>query len=165
MFDFFKKSTDYLQPSNAEEHQIMSEDKLSNYNELLNEEEVPEYFKSVIRLFLIPNKISPLKFQINMECFEDFYSRGSDNVAPSLIKFKQHGLDRPMGYPDWFYIAFPDVALWAIHGGGIELVEKKLQNYSEEEIFDGDHLNISILIGIIRMYLNNTSKSLECKKY
>lgn len=165
MFDFFKRSTDYLQPSNAEEHQIMSEDKLSNYNELLNEEEVSEYFKSVIRLFLIPNKISPLKFLINKECFEDFYSRGSDNVAPSLIKFKQHGLDRPIGYPDLFYIAFPDVALWAMKGHGLELILKKLQHYSEDEACEGEYFKISILNDIIQMFFNNISKSLECKKY
>ena len=33
-----------------------------------------------------------------------------------------------MGYPSWFFIAFPDVAFWAMKGDGLELIKKRFKN-------------------------------------
>lgn len=70
-----------------------------------------------------------------------------------------------MGYPSWFLISFPDVALWAIKGKGRFLIEDKCRKLSEEELTDGRYIKADLLNDFIKMYQKNTQKLLECKKY
>jgi hypothetical protein len=87
------------------------------------------------------------------------------HIAPSLKIIKENPYDIAMGYPSWFYIAFPDVALWAMKGDGSELIKKRFENLSEDELVDGKHIRANLLNDIIKLYQSNTNKPLECKKY
>jgi hypothetical protein len=175
MFKLFSKKNEgnagdcYLIKSGVFEQNILNDDKLDHYNDLLRDNEIPENFKDLIRYFLIPYKISILKFTLNKEYYEnpfpvDFHNNHK-HIAPSLKKIKENPFDIAMGYPSWFYVAFPDVALWAMKDDGLELIEKRFKNLSEEELVDGNHIRANLLNDIIKLYQSNINKPLECKKY
>ena len=175
MFNLFKKINEgnkadcYLIKSGIFENKILDEDNLEDYNELLHDNEIPDFYKDLVRYFLLPYKISLLKFTLNKEYYEDPFpvdlQYDHKHIAPSLKKIKENPFDIAIGYPKWFFIAFPDVALWAMKGAGLELIERKFKNLNEEDVIDGSHIKATILNDIIGMYQNNTNKSLECKKY
>lgn len=175
MFNLFNKKNEgnkgdcYLIQSGVFEQKILDDDKLDHYNDLLRDDEIPENFKDLIRYFLIPYKISILKYTLNKEYYEnpfpvDFHNNHK-HIAPSLKKIKENPFDIAMGYPSWFFIAFPDVAIWAMKGEGHELIKKRFKNLSEEELIDGNHIRANLLNDIIKMYQSNTNKPLECKLY
>lgn len=173
MFNFFRKTESkdkcYLITSNAFEKKVLDEDSLSLYNGILNDEKASGYFKDLIIKFLLPFKISLLKFSLNKEFYEDPFPVNIHNniqVAPSLKIIKENPFDYiSLGYPSWFYMAFPDVALWAMNGEGQILIKNKFKKYSEDELTDGNHIRANLLKYIIKLYLSKTGKSLECKKY
>jgi hypothetical protein len=175
MFNLFKKTNEgskddcYLIKSGVFEQKILDDDKIDLYNDLLRDDKIPENYKDLIRYFLIPNKISILKYTLNKEYYEnpfpvDFHNNHK-HIAPSLKKIKENPFDIAMGYPSWFFIAFPDVAFWAMKGDGLELIKKRFKNLSEEELIDGNHIRANLLNDIIKLYQNNTNKPLECKIY
>lgn len=159
----------YLWNSGVLDREIFKGDVIDAYNELLEDEEVPMKFKEFIINFLIPYNISILKFSFNQEYFNDpfpvDFEYNHRHIAPSLRILKENPWDLSMGYPTWFYIAFPDVAIWAINGDGLELIKKRFKGLSEEELTDGRHIRPNHLNDIIRMYINKTNRSLECKIY
>ncbi len=175
MFNLFKrinegnKSDCYLIKSGVFEQKILDDDKLEHYNNLLCDEEIPKNFKDLILYFLIPYKISILKYSLNKEYFADPFPYDLHNkhkhIAPSLTKIKENQFDIPMGYPSWFFIAFPDVALWVMKGEGIQHVKKRIKDLSEEDLFDGNHIRTNFLHDFIKLYQTNTNKPLECKKF
>jgi hypothetical protein len=114
------------------EQKILDDDKLDLYNDLLLDDKIPENFKDLIRYFLIPNKVSILKYTLNKEYYEDpfpvDFRNNHKHIAPSLKKIKENPFDIAMGYPSWFFIAFPDVAFWAMKGDGLELIKKRFKN-------------------------------------
>jgi hypothetical protein len=72
------------------EQKILDEDKLDLYNDLSRDDKIPENYKDLIRYFLIPNKISILKYNLNKEYYEnpfpvDFHNNHK-HIAPSLKK-------------------------------------------------------------------------------
>lgn len=77
MFNLFKKNNEgskddcYLIKSGVFEQKILDDDKLDHYNDLLCDDKIPENFKDLIRYFLIPYKISILKYTLNKEYYED----------------------------------------------------------------------------------------------
>lgn len=174
MINIFKKTDDlkdcYLIASNVFEKKVLDEDKLELYNELLLDSEIPDSLKFLIKNFLLPYKISILKWTLNKEYYEDPYPVDFRNdhkqIAPSLKIIKQDPVGTwTEGYPSWFYIVFPDVLLWAIKGEGNRLIKKKFEYYSEEQFIEGNRIRPDVLNEIIQMYLKNTGKPLECKKY
>lgn len=175
MFNFFKRKIKgdrqncYLIQSGAFEQRILDNDKLILYNDLLRDDEIPEDFKVVIQSFLIPYKISVLKYTLNEEYFEEPFSADFQktvlHIAPSLRKIRENPFDIPMGYPRWFFIAFPDVVLWAMKGEGFESIKRRYRNLSEEEIVDDNYIRSSLLHDIINLYQNTTNKPLECRLY
>ena len=175
MFNLFKKTNEgskddcYLIKSGVFEQKILDEDKLDHYNDLLRDNKIPENFKDLIRYFLIPYKISILKYTLNKEYYEDpfpvDFHNNHKHIAPSLKKIKENPFDIAMGYPSWFFIAFPDVAFWAMKSDGLELIKKRFKNLSEEELIEGNHIRANLLNDIIKLYQNSTNKPLECKIY
>jgi hypothetical protein len=175
MFNIFNKKNEgnkddcYLIKSGVLEQKTLDEDNLDHYNDILRDVEVDQQFKDLIRYFLIPYKISILKFSLNQEYYQNPYPIDFENnhrhIAPSLKKIKENPLDVAMGYPSWFFIAFPDVALWAMKGEGVELVVRKFKNFSEEELVEGNYIRTHLLNDIIKLYQSNTNKPLECKLY
>lgn len=159
----------YLWDSGVFDENQLAEDSLFLYNDYLNDNEVSDYFKQIIIEFLLPFKISFLKFNLNMEYFDDPFPTDIHNqhkhIAPSLKLLKQEPWDIPLGYPAWFISAFPDVVCWARRGTGKDLIFSKLEGLSEDQLIEGKHIKRKILLLIINMYLENTNEGLECKKY
>ena len=77
MFNLFKKTNEgskddcYLIKSGVFEQKILDDDKIDLYNDLLRDDKIPENYKDLIRYFLIPNKISILKYTLNKEYYEN----------------------------------------------------------------------------------------------
>jgi uncharacterized protein (TIGR02145 family) len=170
----------YLIRSGMYEQNFLDEYKLEILYELLSHDKIDDKFKEVIRDFFIPFKISPLKFVLNKDYYEDsgppysfrLLNDGTvtrdypKHIAPSLHFIKQNPLEMAMGYPEWFYMAFPDVAIWAMKGESFSLLKEKLFKYvSIEEFIDNKSIRNKYLIEIIKLYQNITNKPLECKIY
>lgn len=175
MFNIFNKKNEgskkdcYLINSGVFDKNVLDVDQIDQYNDFLKDAKFPDRQKDLIRNFLIPYKISPLKFNLNQQYYRDPYPVDLQNdhkhIAPSLRKIKENSSENAMGYPSWFFTAFPDVALWAITGEGNKLIKERFQNLTEEEIIDGNHIRPNILNETIKLYLQNTNKLLECKKF
>lgn len=167
--DFLKKEDCYLFLSGVFEQNILDDDKLENYNELLIDIEVHDNYKDLIRYFLLPYKISSLKFTLNHEYYRDPFPSDirhkHKHIAPSLRKIKEQPFEIALGYPSWFFAAFPDVSLWAMRGEGKELVLNKFRSLSEDEIIQNNSIRSEHLHEIIELYKSNTNKTLECMKY
>jgi uncharacterized protein (TIGR02145 family) len=169
----------YLIRSGMNDLNFLDGYKLENFYEFLSTDKIDDKFKEVIRDFFIPFKISPLKFALNKDYYEDLappYSFGLLNdgtvtgdypkhIAPSLHFIKQNPMEMAMGYPEWFYMAFPDVAIWAIKGESVSLLKEKFKNVPIEEFIDNKSIRNKYLIEIIKLYQNITNKPLECKIY
>ena len=63
-----------------------------------------------------------------------------------------------------FYIAFPDVAVWAAMGQGRNIVVSKFKKDIKDEPIEGEFCKVLILSEIIKMYLEKESIPFECKK-
>lgn len=143
-------------------------DSNDEWEALLSDDSVAERFKWVIRTFLKPHNIDPTKFTTNMDATSDPYRylmyRDNKNFSSTLQQFQENPSLKAMGYPEWFYWAFPDVAMWAIRGQGNKLVKEKLEGLAEEDLvdFDKNHLKEGILKTIINLYL--VDGELECKR-
>lgn len=167
--------TCYLTKSDAIKPEMIEDDKLNNYHDLLQDEEIPDSFKNIIKRFLLPYRISILKYSLNNEYFNksthflslpppDLIHKHS-YIAPSLKQIKENPMNMAMGYPSWFYIAFPDVYLWASKGYGSTLITNKYKSFKEIEFVSDGIIRLEILDDIIKLYLSNTNKTLECIKY
>lgn len=140
---------------------------LQQWRELLEDDDMPAHFKVVIRDFLLPYKINPIKYLVNHDGTTDptrFILYDNDPLfSESLRKIQQNPTIRVMGYPSWFYLAFPDVALWAIKGEGKKIIINKFSDLEEEEFIDSETNKIRhrYLDRIIKFYLENGNR-LEC---
>lgn len=135
------------------------------WNQFLDNPETSSDLKDLIIHFLDPYKISPMKFIMHLEASSsgNYYGYG-DYLSPNTVGFLTGSLNKAMGYPDWFYLAFPDVAKWAIDGSGMEIIEKQFAHLPEDECIDSSTgtLKESLLKKIIEAYLN-CGHELECQ--
>lgn len=159
----------YLLSANVLDKETLNDSNWDNYDKHLQDPDIDPYFEKVINLFLKPYNISFLKWTLNNEYFKNPFPVDLKNnhrhIAPSLRKIKEDTTRRAMGYPNWFYAAFPDVLDWAAQDLGYEIVANLLRNYSEEELVDGNHLRLEVLVEIVNAYIEKAKKPLECKKY
>lgn len=129
----------------------------------------PNNLKIVINQFLIPYKISILKFGFNNEFFEtnlpfsSLYENGYEHVSPSLRKIQENRIAIPRIYPNWVFSAFPDVVLWSMKGNGKAILYNKFNGLTDDELKDGNHIKLKLIKEIISLYQIDTNKTLECK--
>lgn len=113
---------------------------LNQWHELLEAEDISAYFKDLIRQFFIPYQIDPIKFMINKDATSDPYRyimyQDKAQFSNTLQKFQEDPTLKAMGYPDWFYCAFPDVAMWAIKGEGNKVIKNEFAHLEEHELID-----------------------------
>lgn len=170
MFNLFKKSSSscYLTESKVFEQSILEEDELSVYNEFLSDKDIPDELRLIITKFLVPYKISFLKFNLNKEYYGNpypiDYRHNHKHIAPSLKLIKANKKDVPLAYPNWVFAAFPDVIWWIMNDGKSQMANI-IKNRSMQDISDGRYIKDSMLIEIINLYMNKTGKQLECRKY
>lgn len=145
---------------------------INDWYTILEDNGIPEDFKVFTKFFLIPFKISTIKFEFNSDYIEEIgefggmemssFFKNYSHVAPSLRVLYQDPFDVPFGYSKWFKICFPDVVLWVIKGEGLAVVKSIVYKRNEDECFTNGTLNIDVLIEIVILYLKTTGKHLEC---
>lgn len=124
------------------------------------------YFREGIAKLMIPYKIDMKKFNVNFDCFKNRYSyshKYSQGSTFSMIQLAEY-LDvwnLPMGYPDWFYAAFPDVVCWLLSKEGLNTAEQQLGALDDVEDPNSGKLKIDILKALVELYLIIKSKKLE----
>ena len=128
----------------------------------------PSYYCSAVDNLMIPYKISCKKFLVNMDCMSNGYSYSFNYSQASTFSmvFFAEGIkswELPLGFPDWFYWAFPDVAYWLIKENGMDVIMKRFKNLGEDEISDPSNgrIKISLLKEFIELYKSMTGKQLE----
>jgi len=126
------------------------------------------YFCRAVDSLMIPYKINFQKFLVNMDCMQNGHSYSynySQGSTFSMIYFAEeiNSWELPLGFPDWFYWAFPDVVYWIIKEDGVKEMHAQFENLSETELIDSSEgrFRIKILKDIIDLYRSKTGKKLE----
>lgn len=144
--------------------------------------DLPPEMRTVISDCLIPLFINPLKWIDNSIWLETEgmpQLRGYKDLRPSSsVKEWTRRMDRPMGVPDWFLAAFPDVALWAaIEAEDLSLIhdERALAVQGNliaryETVYPGDTLktpngllSLCYLKNLAEFYYNCLGRRPECR--
>ena len=137
----------------------------SMWLELANASDTPDLIRSVIYDFFIPYKISAIKFAINKDATDDpfrYMMYEDDPLFSKTLKcFQEDPSLKALGYPDWFYCAFPDVAFWAIKGMGKSIILEKFKFFTEDDLISNNRIKNVHLKTIIDLYIKYTGKSLE----
>lgn len=164
-----KNNADYLLHSGLFEKGDLDEDPEVDYNKLLAKNDTDEFFKKLIINFLLPYRISVFKFMFNKEYYNTpevaQFAMNKKPIAPSLLLLVENPMVRSLGYPNWFYIVFPDVAWWALQGEGNPIVKEVFGNLPIGEVVEGDKLKYSFLQQIINLYIKQTNNMLECQVF
>lgn len=154
---------------------------IEKWNLALNEDDIPDEFKAIIENLLITDGIDFEKYLENekannltegflggLESWETSNSFSTDPAIRNLKinctpTFKEHfannRLNRAPFLPDWYYIAYPDVALW-MHKNN-KLLDSEIES-RKNELFNEDGPKLAFYRWIINRYKNHISKSLEC---
>jgi hypothetical protein len=125
-----------------------------------------------IKAFLSQDNVDLVKFMANYEIMKngsvEVYRASirlhseedlSGHMTPSIEKVASP-IDRPLGYPNWFVAAYPDIVLWASELEDDELLSI-LGDVSEENAFDKDHrFKRECLRKVVDAYINK-GKRLE----
>jgi hypothetical protein len=123
---------------------------------ILNDERLPVYLHNAIKDFFIPDNLDFEMYVQNQEAnsiirnhnmsLDDWeninklsvYDEGKKPIkcSPTFRKhFSGYSFDRPMGIPDWFIIAYPDVAYWLSQNNSE--IEQMFGDMMENFIEDG----------------------------
>ena len=149
------------------------------WQEWLNDDEVSPDERSLVTEFFIPYKIDWRKYYANLDAFSQqlfvspFYFEPAvgKSATPSIKRIIENPelftnpIAKSMKYPKWFYLAFPDVAIWSTSGLGYAITKVEILHLPEEMIFD--HIRNQMLEtnlkGIIELFiLRKFNKRLEC---
>lgn len=125
-------------------------------------------FDKIVLDFLVPDNINPTKFHANLVVL----SRGGlpvidedpvINPTPSLEKF-YNPVARPLGFPNWFIIAYPDVASWVREQGNMQSFFRKIfGKVTEDQLLDEEqYLKCEYLRGLVDAYREGIADRLEC---
>lgn len=170
------KPIDYLIASDID-REILKQDSLELYNDVLTDDSRTNVDKELILYLLIPYQISMIKYGLNKEFYEQpdylkmmvgfddevsLIKNRSSYISPSLRIISKDDSYYIKAYPDYFYIAFPDVVCWAVHKGRLK-VRQIYSFYKESELLIDGYLRAEIVQKVINLYLNNTGLDLECK--
>lgn len=166
-----KQEKCYLISSGIFPQEVLENDTLEPFCDLLEESEIDDTFKEAVKMVLIPYNISFFKFGLNREFFSDPYPidhiHNHKQIAPSLIRIKKEK-NVPMGYPLWFVISFPDVLYWILTAKDevLSLIKEELKKMEDNQqfILNGSP-TIHFFIRLINFYISNTNKDLECRNY
>lgn len=139
---------------------------IEQWKDMMSDSSFPEELKELIKEFFIPFSIDPMKFLVNLDATTDPFRYIMYDDEPlfsnTLRNFQEDPTLRAFGYPDWFYLAFPDVVMWATGTGKI-MVMDNLKEFKEYEVIDDDtrKINHDILKSIILLFLKD-GNTFEC---
>jgi hypothetical protein len=158
---------------------IFSDNKRKWFNIMANGD-VEKDFKLIIEKFFIQDDIDLDKYMENnsvnniideyggLASFEDLKSISSDPELRNFVinctpTFKEHfannRFNRGLQVPDWFYIGYPDVALWMKKND--EIIDKNIEG-KEDEFFSDKAIKVDFFRLLINLYKRETGKNLEC---
>ncbi len=146
---------------------------------LLNDPSISNHLRLLIENVYIPYNLCPEKLSINTELFKikdsifdtiiqlmDIMDNSSYKyISPSLKYFVDSPLEITRGYPNWFYIAFPDVAYWVIKEDGYNQSFSMFEHLTEDEFVENGKIKWIHLKKIVDLYLSSTLNMLECRVY
>ena len=139
---------------------------IEQWKDMMSDSGFSEELKELIKEFFIPFSIDPMKFLVNTDATTDPFRYLMYEDEPLFSKALRDFLEDPslraFGYPDWFYLAFPDVVMWAT-GDGKSKVLDYFKDFRENKVIDSEtnKINHDNLKSIILMFLND-GKKLEC---
>lgn len=123
--------------------------------------------------FYIPDKISLDKFLANQKSNakarlgKDIEFLHLTNVGKCTPTFKEYfsknTLNRIPLLPDWFYQAYPDVALW-IHMNKKSLFNDIIKNRESEYVDEKGQIKYTLYRALINIYKKNANSKLECSE-
>lgn len=88
--------------------------------------------------------------------------KGSINCTHTYRRyFSNNKLNRGEMIPDWFYIGYPDVALWSIENE--QIIDTALSN-NRVSFFSENKIDIEYFRFLIDLYLHVMKTKLECGK-
>ena len=150
------------------EHMKRLKFSLNQWTELYEDDNIVSSFKTIIEDFLLPYGVDYNKFMTNTAALDDPFGHitfeDNKDYSQTLTQFHLNASKAP-GYPDWFYAAFPDVAMWAISGEGNKLFHAKYSTYTEAELLNPinkKRLSDTILREVLDSYIS-TGHRLECQ--
>lgn len=150
-------------------YQSLGHNNEGDWSTYLGDEQLSEETRRIIRQFFIPFNIDVMKFMINQDAISDPFRyvlyENNPLFSRTLKKFQEDSSLKAVGYPDWFYAAFPDVAHWAIKGEGNRLVKTQLGTLSESQVIDlsRNQIREEHLQMVVELYVK-TGQTLECRK-
>lgn len=145
----------------------------------IQDEKTRQYFINFVKNFYIPDCIDIKKLQGNSQILQ-YHNRSLaisfislENNIEDFTQFATPSIDgiaaigsKPLGYDDWFIIAYPDVVEWVMNLNNQEFINTVgVGNPNDETLFYDSEKKIKseILRKIVNNYLA-TSKTLECGK-
>ena len=127
-----------------------------------NEVSIPRYFREGITKLMLPYKIDMDLFETNIDCFNTRSSQScktGKSCTNSLVNILNERFNLPLGYPNWFYAAFPDVASWLITDEGMSYLKNSFSDSDDIVDSESDKVKIDILRQLVEVY-----KSKKCTK-
>ncbi len=128
-------------------------------------------YKSIIKDFFKPDKISTTKFGNNLEIAQATWEKMIFNkneldkiqITPTMHFYKDV-MDRPLGYPDWFLAGYPDVAYWLSQNIEQLQYQRPFNAFSEkkEYFIENGFVKPNVLRIAINYYKQNINDKLEC---
>ncbi|KAA9331159.1 hypothetical protein [Adhaeribacter soli] len=162
-------NADYLVKSDRVDINELMKDNIELYRNMLSNKDTDETWKVFIEHFLLPYRISYFKFIYNKEYYtasiQTRYSLDEKKVSPTLLFFTEVPNIREEGYPEWFYMAFPDIADWVILGEGIPVLKQEFAGISKEKLIINGQYTWPYLKMVIELYKSHTNNMLECEMY
>ncbi len=142
-----------------------------DWTDLLGDMSDSHPFRPIIEQIYIPNKLCEEKLTINRTVFNKINSSDTIQnhsfykyISPSLKYFIDSPREITLHYPEWFYVAFPDVAYWLKNEDGFNCY-KQSAGMSNDEIFECYTVKWVHLKNMIDLYRLLTSNTLECEVY
>jgi hypothetical protein len=154
---------------------------VKEWNIVLSDNNVPDEFKAIVRLFFIKDGIDFNKYKENEKAnslidsiyggMEDFEIANSLSFDPDVRNlkinctptFKAHYVNnrenRNPFLPDWYYIAYPDVALWMHKNSDLFKDESERR---KDELVNEDGPKPAFFRMFIDGYKKHAGKKLEC---
>lgn len=180
---FYQLEQDVVKSNEPNSFKNISNEMSANPNKAISKRKL-----TIINDFYIKDDISAFKMFVNDEYYSNRYESEAlfKFVSPNLKKLVDEPLNKSPVYPKWFYVAYPDVAMWAIKGAGNKIVKDSLgsklsylstitesdlltemmnTDFFENDELENDNLKIKNehLREIIELYKkNNLTIQLEC---
>lgn len=130
--------------------------------------ETKKLFAPIVKDFFIPDDISVAKFSNNWHAVI-YRNERSENVTKTIEQMDLL-LGIPLGYPNWFVAAYPDVVSWAAKAADsseTKILEalgfKNVEEYEKYDRMDEEkHFKHELLGNLVNYYLKNVDGNLEC---